>query len=114
MTGPVVSRFAGPACLPKPASSSTTITVKNSTTVSMIDDGDTAADAYDAAVIGTSPRAIRGFFIDGPMGARYREDFNWTLNIDGSGFSQTSRYVYIEGTQVGRGGICVARATRLP
>jgi hypothetical protein len=92
----------------------TRITVKNSTTVSMLDDEDTPDEAYDATVIGTSARAIRGFFIDGPDGARYREDFNWTLNPNGSGFSQTSRYRYIEGTQVGLGGICVARATRIP
>jgi ATP-dependent Lon protease len=103
------------ACLPAETGEfQTTITVKNSNTVTMIDDGDTAADAYDAALIGASPRAVRGFFIDGSIGARYREDFNWTLNIDGSGFSQTSRYVYFEGTQIGRGGMCVARATRIP
>ena len=79
----------------------------------MIDDGDSAAEAYQASLIGPSPRAIRGFFIDGPIGSRYREDFNWTLHLDGSGFSQTSRYVYFEGAQTGRGGICAARATRL-
>jgi len=103
------------ACLPAETGEFTTrITVKNSTTVSMVDDEDTSDDAYDAAVIGSSARAIRGYFIDGPDGARYREDFNWTLNIDGNGFSQTSRYVYIEGTQQGLGGMCVARATRIP
>jgi hypothetical protein len=103
------------ACLPRETGEfTTTITVKNSTTVSMVDDDDTSIDSYDAALIGTSPRAIRGYFIDGPVGARYREDFNWTLNIDGNGFSQTSRYVYIEGTQQGLGGMCVARATRIP
>lgn len=102
------------ACLPAEwGEFNTTIAVKNATTVTMIDDGDTAAEAYDATMIGTSARAIRGFFIDGPMGSRYREDFNWTLNRDGSGFSQTSRYVYFEGPQAGRGGICVARATRI-
>jgi hypothetical protein len=103
------------ACLPAEFGEFTTrITVKNSTTVSMLDDEDTPDEAYEATVIGTSARAIRGFFIDGPDGARYREDFNWTLNPNGSGFSQTSRYRYIEGTQVGLGGICVARATRIP
>lgn len=79
----------------------------------MIDDRDTPAEAYEASLIGASPRAIHGFFIDGPMGNRYREDFNWTLNLDGNGFSQTSRYVYFEGPLTGRGGICAARATRL-
>jgi hypothetical protein len=102
------------ACLPAEwGEFNTTIAVKNATTVTMIDDGDTAADAYDAAMIGTSARAIRGFFISGPMGSRYREDFNWTLNRDGSGFTQTSRYVYFEGGQSGTGGICAARATRI-
>jgi hypothetical protein len=91
----------------------TTITVKNATTLTMIDDGDTPAEAYEASMVGTSPRAIRGFFIDGPTGSRYREDFSWSLNLDGSGFSQSSRYRYIEGPQTGRGGICVARATRI-
>lgn len=103
------------ACLPRETGEfTTTITVKNSTTVSMVDEDDTAIDSYDASLIGTSPRAIRGYFIDGPVGARYREDFNWTLNIDGSGFSQSSRYVYIEGSQQGLGGMCVARAVRIP
>ena len=102
------------SCLPHEFGEfNTTITVKNSTTLTMIDDGDTAADAYDASLIGSSPRAIRGFFIDGPMGNRYREDFNWTLSFDGNGFSQTSRYVYFEGLLTGRGGICAARATRI-
>jgi hypothetical protein len=102
------------SCLPRETGEfNTTITVENSTTLTMIDDGDTAADAYEASLIGASPRAIRGFFIDGPMGNRYREDFNWTLSFDGNGFSQTSRYVYFEGLLTGRGGICAARATRL-
>ena len=102
------------SCLPREVGEfNTTITVKNATTLTMIDDGDTAADAYEASLIGSSPRAIRGFFIDGPMGSRYREDFNWTLGFDGNSFSQTSRYVYFEGLLTARGGICAARATRL-
>ena len=90
----------------------TTITVKNPTTLTMIDDGDTPAEAYDASLIGASPRAIRGFFIDGPMGSRYREDFNWALNLDGNGLADVA-LVYFEGLLTGRGGICAARATRL-
>jgi hypothetical protein len=102
------------SCLPREFSEfNTTITVKNPTTLTMIDDGHTAADAYEASLIGSSPRAIRGFFIDGPMGNRFREDFNWTLGFDGNGFSQTSRYIYFEGLLTGRGGICAARATRI-
>jgi hypothetical protein len=68
---------------------------------------------YFMALSCGSPRAIRGFFIDGPMGTRYREDFNWTLSFDGNGFSETARYVYFEGALTGRGGICSAPATRL-
>jgi len=46
------------ACLPAETGEFTTrITVKNSTTVSMVDDDDTSDDAYDAAVIGSSARA---------------------------------------------------------
>jgi hypothetical protein len=102
------------ACLPQEFGEfRVTITIKNATTVSILDDGDPPEEAYDAALIGTSPRVVRGFFTAGPAGGRYREDFNWTLNLDGSGFSQTSRYVYFEGQQAGRGGICAARATRL-
>jgi hypothetical protein len=102
------------ACLPHESGEfNTTITVKNGTTVQMIDDGDTAASAYEASLVGASSRAIRGFFIDGPAGSRYREDFNWVLNLNGSGFTQTSRYKYFEGPQAGRGGICAARATRI-
>lgn len=102
------------ACLPHEYGEfSTTISVKDAKTLQIIDDGDTAADAYEASLLGAGTRAVRGFFIDGPAGSRYREDFNWTLNLDGSGFSQSSRYVYFEGGQSGKGGICVARATRI-
>jgi hypothetical protein len=102
------------ACLPHESGEfSTTISVTGATTLQMVDDGDTAADAYEASLLGAGARAVRGFFIDGPVGSRYREDFNWTLNLDGSGFSQSSRYVYFEGGQTGKGGICVARATRI-
>jgi hypothetical protein len=96
-------------CLPREFGEfNTTITVKNATTLTMIDDGDTPAEAYEASMVGTSPRAIRGFFLDGPTGSRYREDFSWSLNLDGNGFAQISRYSYIEGPQTGRGGICAA------
>lgn len=102
------------ACLPQEHGEfNTTITVKNATTLTMIDDGDTPAEAYEASMVGTSPRAIRGFFVDGPTGSRYREDFNWTLKPDGTGFSQISVYRYTEGPQTGRGGMCAARATRI-
>jgi hypothetical protein len=101
-------------CLPREFGEfNTTIAVKNATTLTIVDDGDTPAEAYEASLIGASPRAIRGFFIDGPTGSRYREDFNWTLNPDGGGFSQNSVYVFTEGSQAGRGGICAARATRI-
>jgi hypothetical protein len=102
------------ACVPREHGEfNTTISVKDATTVTILDDGDSPAEAYEATLIGASARAIRGFFLSGPAGSRYREDFSWTLNLDGRGFSQASRYVYFEGAQTGKGGICAARATRI-
>jgi hypothetical protein len=103
------------ACLPQESGSfRTTIAVKDATTLTIVDEGDTSDEAYEAKLIGSSPRAIRGFFIAGPAGGnQYREDFNWVLARDGSGFSQTSRYVWQTGSLSGLGGICSARATRL-
>jgi hypothetical protein len=102
------------ACVPRESGSfRTTIAVKDATTLTMLDDGDAASEAYESSLIGASPRAVRGFFVDGAVGARYREDFNWTLLADGSGFAQVSRYVYQEGPFAGQGGLCVARARRV-
>ena len=47
------------SCLPRETGQfNTTITVKNSTTLTMIDDGDTPAEAYEASLIGASPRLL--------------------------------------------------------
>lgn len=60
-----------------------------------------------ATVIGHD--VLKGFFIGGPPGSTYREDFIWTLGLDGR-FTQISAYVYQEGSQTGQGGFCVASA----
>jgi FAD/FMN-containing dehydrogenase len=70
--------------------------------------------SYTATVVGAGGRAVRGFFIDGPAGFRYREDFTWTLGQGGARFSSVSTYVYIEGPWAGRKGVCVGSARRQP
>jgi len=84
---------------------------KDDQTLTVIDDDD--GDTMDATIVGASPHAIRGFFIAGPVGSRYREDFTWTLAADGSAFTQTTKCVYQEGPSQGQGGICVGRARRV-
>lgn len=79
-------------------------------TVSDADDG----ESFDATIVGVSAHAIKGFFIGGPVGSRYREDFVWTLASHGNEFTQVTKYVYTEGPQQGRGGICIGRAKREP
>jgi hypothetical protein len=98
------------ACLPRESGSDTiTITVTGPDTVTIDDEG----EIYTARTIGGNPHALRGFFIDGPPGSQYREDFNWTMRKSLSGFSQTSQWVFIEGARIGSGGVCVASAPRL-
>ncbi len=98
------------ACLPRESGSHTvTITVTGPDTVNIDDEG----EFYTARTIGGNPHALRGFFIDGPTGFQYREDFNWTMQKNLSGFAQTSQYVYTDGAQIGNGGVCVASAPRL-
>ena len=97
-------------CLPyELGTGAATLTVKDATTVT-VDDSDPPGsgngDVYDTTVVGGSVRALRGFFIGGPVGSRYREDFNWTLSPDGKRFFQTSRYVFQEGSSIGQGGPC--------
>ena len=85
------------------------------TTVTINDEdppGSGNGNIYEAAIVGGSARALRGFFVTGPVGFRYREDFNWTLSADGTRFTQTSRYVYQDGPLIGTGGNCFARAVR--
>ncbi len=99
------------ACMPRESGNfNSTLTVTGPTTIT-VDEGD--PDSFTASMIGPGPHIIRGFFVDGPIGARYREDFNWTLRKSLSGFAQISVYVFIEGPFIGSGGLCVASADRV-
>ncbi|TPW14615.1 MAG: hypothetical protein FD129_1047 [bacterium] len=92
-----------------------TITIKNSTTIRISDEdppGSGNGSTYEAVVLPGSPRVVRGFFLAGPDGFRYREDFTWTLSDNNDIFTQTSRYLYTEGSLEGTGGYCAARAER--
>lgn len=104
------------ACLPRESGAATLqISARDANSVSIRDEDPPNSgnvDTYVANIVGASPHAIRGFFIGGPAGNTYREDFTWTLGKNASGFSQVSTYVYQEGLKVGKGGICVATATR--
>ena len=103
-------------CLPRELGSARlALTVKDATAVTINDEdppGSGNGNIYEAAIVGGSARALRGFFVTGPVGFRYREDFNWTLSADGTKFTQTSRYVYQDGPLIGTGGNCFARAVR--
>lgn len=106
------------ACLPLEwGHARITITKSGPDTISIIDEdppGSGNINTYQASLLGDNTHAVRGFFIAGPAGNHYREDFNWTLRKNSNGFSQVSRYQYTEGPNVGSGGICSARATRAP
>ena len=103
-------------CLPyEHGSDPLVLTMKDATTVT-IDDADPPGSGngniYEASIVGSSPRSLRGFFVAGPIGSRYREDFVWTLSPDRQRFFQTSRYVYQDGPNLGSGGNCFGRAER--
>jgi hypothetical protein len=104
------------ACLPYEFGQAViTVSVSSPDTIMIIDEdppGSGIIKTYQATIIGTSQYAMRGFFIGGGVGNHYREDFKWTLRKNGSGFSQVSRYQYTEGSNIGAGGICVARGIR--
>lgn len=106
------------ACVPPEFGQATlTLTVANATTINISDEdppnsGD--IDTYQASAVAGNPHVVRGFFIGGPAGSTYREDFSWILAEDGSSFSQISNYVYQEGPNVGTGGLCGGTATRQP
>jgi hypothetical protein len=106
------------ACLPRESGQATiTITVTGPNTITISDEdppGSGSVKTYDATILAANPHAVRGFFIGGPAGNHYREDFNWTLGKNGSGFSDFSSYTFIEGLKTGSGGICVASARRRP
>ena len=104
------------ACLPRESGQARlTITAAGTSTVSIEDEdppGSGNKSTYQATVLGANPYALRGFFIGGPVGNRYREDFNWTLSKDGKRYVQVSKYAYTEGPNTGTGGICVGSAKR--
>jgi hypothetical protein len=104
------------ACLPRESGRATlTISVTGPDTVTITDEdppGSGQFSMYTATMIGGNPHALRGSFESGPVGFRYREDFNWTMRKSLSGFQQSSTYVYIEGPNIGTGGLCIASAPR--
>jgi hypothetical protein len=104
------------ACLPRESGQARlTLTAAGAGTVTIADEdppGSGTPSTYQATVLGANAHALRGFFIAGPPGSQYREDFNWTLSKDGSRFSQVSKYVYIEGPNTGQSGYCVGTARR--
>ena len=104
------------ACLPREVGKATlTMSATGASSVTISDEdppGSGSPSVYPASLIGPNPHAVRGFFISGPTGFRYREDFNWTMGKSLSSFSQSSSYVYIEGPNVGTGGLCIGSAPR--
>lgn len=104
------------SCFPRESGQAQlSITVTGPNTISITDEdppGSGQFNMYQASFSGTNPSVVRGFFIGGPAGSTYREDFTWTLAINGSGFIQTSVYVYQEGPLTGKAGLCVASAKR--
>lgn len=106
------------ACLPPEFGQATlTITVASATTISISDEdppGSGDVNVYQATLVPGNPHVVKGFFIAGPSGNTYREDFTWTLASDGSGFWQISSYAYQEGPSQGFGGLCGAKASLAP
>jgi hypothetical protein len=99
------------ACLPRETGQFRTTIAVNGAALAVTDQG--AASSYAASLVGPSPHAVRGFTIDGPVGSRYREDFNWTLLKNGD-FTEFSTYRFFEGAFNGNGGICASSARRAP
>ena len=106
------------SCIPGEFGSATlTLELSGNDKISITDEDPPSSgdiDTYQATVIAGNPHVLRGFFIGGPPGATYREDFSWILSEDGNGFSQISSYVYQEGPNQGSGGLCGGRAARGP
>jgi hypothetical protein len=104
------------ACLPyESGQARITLTVSGADTITIVDEdppGSGISKTYQATIVGANTHAVKGFFIGGGVGNHYREDFNWTLRKNGSGFTQVSSYEYTEGPDIGKGGICVARGIR--
>ena len=106
------------ACLPPEyGQAQLTMTVSGTGIIQISDEdppGSGDVQAYTAAAIPGNPHVVRGFFIGGPAGNQYREDFIWTLVPNSQRFTQISRYVYQEGANQGSGGMCGGAATRGP
>ena len=104
------------ACLPREFGQATiTMSVTGANTVTIMDSDPPGSPpvTYTATTIGGDPHALRGFFVSGPVGFRFREDFNWTMRRGLPGFRQSASYVFFEGPNIGKGGLCVASAPRL-
>ena len=104
------------SCLPPEFGQATlTLSVAGANTIGISDEdppssGDIAT--YEASPVPGNPHVLRGFFIGGPPGFTYREDFTWTLSANGDRFSQISYYVFQEGPSQGSGGLCAGQALR--
>jgi hypothetical protein len=103
------------ACVPmESGTAQLTLTVTGSQ-VNILDEdppGSGDVDSYAATAVSGNPHVLRGFFIGGPPGNTYREDFTWLLSSDGNVFSQISKYVYQEGPSQGQAGFCGGAAAR--
>lgn len=104
------------ACLPRETGQATlTIAVTGPDTITITDEDPPLSGnfhTYQATIVSANPHAVRGFFDAGPPNSPYREHFNWTLGKNGSGFTQSSNYVFTGGPNQGSGGMCVATAKR--
>jgi hypothetical protein len=103
------------ACLPVEFGSATLTLSVSGNQISITDEdppGSGDINTYQATLIPGNPHVVRGFFIGGPVGGTYREDFSWILSPDGNSFSDIAKYVYQEGPSQGSGGLCGGRATR--
>lgn len=103
------------ACLPRESGQARfTITATGPDSINIVDEdppGSGQFKTYAATIVGVTPRAVKGFFIGGPVGNQYREDFNWSLGENGA-FSQFSQYTFLQ--PPGTRGICTATARRVP
>ena len=101
------------ACLPRETGQAKlTIAVNGPDSVTISDEDPPGQfNIYNASVVGVSPRSLRGFFIAGPPGNEYREDFNWSQASNGA-FSQISLYTFQKPPNAS--GICAGIARRVP
>jgi hypothetical protein len=103
------------ACLPQEyGAAELTFTVAGSTLNISDEDppGSGSPSTYSATPVPGNPHEVRGYFIAGPPGFTYREDFSWKLTPNGESFTELAYYRYLEGPNIGTGGMCGGRATR--